>query len=301
MPIWNTAAVAHGDQFAFWREVICEAFAALDPRPAGDGPGFQGRVNLAGVGAIRYATVHAPPHRVIRGPTEIRRDPQEAVFVNLQLAGTCATRQGDRDHLLRPGDCALLDLTRPYEIDVRDDFAILCVRLPRARLAVRTLPGRIDGARPETRVTTALMRAIWSDATILGPHAASLEGAVCDLLDAALGHLRPPAATMGRIRVHVRARLSEPGLDPTSVARALGMSVRTLHAAFEGTGNTFAAYVRAERLARCAADLRAGRNGGVAEIGWRWGFSDPAHFSRVFTATYGVSPRAYRAEHTTAH
>ncbi|MEU4553698.1 helix-turn-helix domain-containing protein [Micromonospora violae] len=30
-------------------------------------------------------------------------------------------------------------------------------------------------------------------------------------------------------------------------------------------------------------------------IAARWGFSDKAHFSRVFRARYGRSPQAYRA------
>jgi hypothetical protein len=30
-------------------------------------------------------------------------------------------------------------------------------------------------------------------------------------------------------------------------------------------------------------------------IGARWGYPDPAHFSRLFKAAYGVGPRDYRA------
>ncbi|MEV8610809.1 helix-turn-helix domain-containing protein [Amycolatopsis sp. NPDC051373] len=32
----------------------------------------------------------------------------------------------------------------------------------------------------------------------------------------------------------------------------------------------------------------------IAAIGRRWGFSDAAHFSRLFRSTYGRSPREYR-------
>ncbi|HEY0232202.1 MAG TPA: helix-turn-helix domain-containing protein, partial [Dokdonella sp.] len=32
----------------------------------------------------------------------------------------------------------------------------------------------------------------------------------------------------------------------------------------------------------------------IFEIAWRWGFSDPAHFSRAFKTLFGCSPRACR-------
>ena len=31
----------------------------------------------------------------------------------------------------------------------------------------------------------------------------------------------------------------------------------------------------------------------MAAIGARWGYPDPAHFSRLFKSVYGVSPRDY--------
>lgn len=33
----------------------------------------------------------------------------------------------------------------------------------------------------------------------------------------------------------------------------------------------------------------------ITEVARRWGFADPAGFSRSFRATYGTSPSAYRA------
>jgi len=32
----------------------------------------------------------------------------------------------------------------------------------------------------------------------------------------------------------------------------------------------------------------------VSSIATRWGLFDPAHFSRLFKSTYGLSPREYR-------
>jgi AraC-like DNA-binding protein len=38
----------------------------------------------------------------------------------------------------------------------------------------------------------------------------------------------------------------------------------------------------------------------LTRIAFRWGFNDSAHFSRAFTAEYGVTPREYRDSHRNA-
>jgi AraC-like DNA-binding protein len=49
------------------------------------------------------------------------------------------------------------------------------------------------------------------------------------------------------------------------------------------------------RLERCRAQLQEARGpASVAEIAFANGFRSPAHFSRLFKAETGLSPRAYR-------
>jgi AraC-like DNA-binding protein len=55
-------------------------------------------------------------------------------------------------------------------------------------------------------------------------------------------------------------------------------------------------WIRRRRLERCARDLLdpALRGEPVGAIGARWGLTNPAHFSRVFRAAYGVPRAEYR-------
>jgi len=43
------------------------------------------------------------------------------------------------------------------------------------------------------------------------------------------------------------------------------------------------------------------RNAGepISRIAARWGLADSSHFSRLFRATYGMSPREFRSEKIT--
>ncbi|MBY8846536.1 helix-turn-helix domain-containing protein [Streptomyces sp. SP2-10] len=98
------------------------------------------------------------------------------------------------------------------------------------------------------------------------------------------------------IEAFIENHLADADLSPAWIAAAHHISVRYLHHLFQRDRRTVGAYVRRRRLERCRADLAdpalVGR--GVGQVGRRWGFRDPAVFSRAFKAAYGVTPGAYR-------
>lgn len=98
---------------------------------------------------------------------------------------------------------------------------------------------------------------------------------------------------------YIDLRLGDMSLTPDRIAEAVCVSTRTLHRLFEREGLTVSAWIRQCRLENCRIELTDPRmrNYSVSAIGARWGLSDAAHFSRLFKATYGVSPRAFRAGH----
>jgi AraC-like DNA-binding protein len=91
--------------------------------------------------------------------------------------------------------------------------------------------------------------------------------------------------------------LADPDLSPASIAAAHHISVRSLHRLFQDHEETVAAWIRERRLERCRRDLADPRlsDHPAHAIGRKWGFADPAHFSRAFRATHGLSPSAYRS------
>ena len=92
------------------------------------------------------------------------------------------------------------------------------------------------------------------------------------------------------------ARLGDPDLTPAAVAEAQFISVRQLHRLFAREQTTFGSFVREERLRRCGRDLSDSRLARVpiADIASQWGYRSPAHFTRAFTAHFGVGPRDFR-------
>jgi AraC-like DNA-binding protein len=99
-------------------------------------------------------------------------------------------------------------------------------------------------------------------------------------------------ALLQRIRAFIDERLGDADLRPTTVAEAHHISLRYLHRLFETEDTTVAEWIRHRRLERCRRDLLdpAHVDRPVAAIGARWGIPNPAHFNRVFRATYGITP-----------
>ncbi len=93
---------------------------------------------------------------------------------------------------------------------------------------------------------------------------------------------------------HIEARL-EHKITPASLAAIAGMSEATFARKFKTrTGQSPMAFVKQVRLRAARIHLQDGRLS-LGEIAVRCGFSDQAHFSRAFRASYGATPGKYRS------
>ncbi|MGD9532109.1 MAG: helix-turn-helix domain-containing protein [Pseudonocardia sp.] len=304
MPVWDIARRPPGEQFGYWREVICQAFVPLDPAPNAETPDFASRVETRQLGAVNRAEIRSRRQRTAHGPREVRRGEAAYYFVNLQLAGRCRVRQGRAESVVEPGGFTVVDTTEPYWFDFPQDWRMLSFRVPHATLAAR-LPdplhgtGRaIGGAGGLGGVVTSLMRALWELDEPAG--AVELEESLASVVALALGGVAdaapaPRAATRAAVLRHVAAHLGDPRLSVGSVCRRFAISSRQLHRLFADQERSFAATVRAMRLERCARLIAdPATTASITEIGARHGFADPASFSRAFRRHFGTPPREVR-------
>lgn len=100
----------------------------------------------------------------------------------------------------------------------------------------------------------------------------------------------------GRLRPvldYIDMNVDEP-LTPNELARAGGMSIRTLHSSFQRTfGISPMAYVRQTRLDRVRAELIAAAGqpeARVTDIAMKWGFFHLSRFAQQYRQRFGESP-----------
>ncbi|OLT20876.1 hypothetical protein BJF78_34915 [Pseudonocardia sp. CNS-139] len=198
------------------------------------------------------------------------------------------------------------DGSRPGGIEIVEPFVKRTLVLPRAVMHA-TCPrlGNVDrGFRvPESaaaRLLTRYLDALVDELPLMDERTTEVAvDVVLDLLRAAVEPHMPAAraarreALRARARRYVRSNLRDPELGPVSIAAALAVSVRTLHGAFADSGESVAGLIRSARLARSREDLVRSSDT-IAEIAYRWGFSEPTHFSHAFRREFGITPRDAR-------
>ncbi len=305
----RTSDVSPRDQFEYWRDAISSTFAPLDA-VATPHPGFRGQLRWTTAGAAHLVDVVADAHRVNRTQRLIDRSPSGFYKVSVQLLGRAILRQGRRMAPLEPGDIAIYDTDRPYSLAFDTAHHQLVVMCPKSLL--RLAPREVEpllGCRISGRQSMgALVFAFMSELAAQFDSLATVDGArlgdnVADLLTSLLleqmpGHRLSVSrrCVLSQVTSYIEQHLSDPRLCPGQIAAAHGYSTRALHKLFQDSGTTVAGWIRQRRLEQCRRDLRdpAGNGIPVGVIGSRWGFDDPAHFSRAFKAAFGVSPRAFR-------
>ncbi|MFF8974504.1 helix-turn-helix domain-containing protein [Streptomyces sp. NPDC014995] len=309
--VLTTASVPDGEKLAYWRDALSTALVPMSVTARGDGP-FSGRISSARLGHLRICAIEADPQRASRTSRHIARTPADYVAVGVQTTGTATLVQDGRHAGVGEGDLVVYDTTRPYSLDYPEPFATRVVHMPRRAVGLpEEEVGQVTGtAIPATEGFGALLVSFLTALTTSVPAcspavAARLASGVVDLFATLVqertrrGGRRETGAhdhLVLRVRDHIDRHLGDPELSPLTVAAAHHISVRYLHRLFEGEGVTVARLIQQRRLEECAREL--GRPDAsaptVSAVAQRWGFANPAHFSRVFRGAYGVSPREWR-------
>ncbi len=302
MSTWSTGSVPRSQQFAYWREMICQTFLDLTPESTLR-DGFRGKVTHRQVGALDLGRIDSQTQRVRRTEADIDRSPRLGHYANLQVRGTCLTVQDGRATVQHPGDLTVVDTSRPFTFEFSDDFQQLSLHLPG-----RTLADQVDGPiRTASRIPTvsgvgaALRHTLHTlhagdlaptAAARLGVHASGLLAIALDAPADPQPNRRLLDAALDDIAEH----LTENNLSPATTATRLGISVRLLHQVFGHHERSFGAEVRWQRLELAHRDLTDPGRGAlrIADIAAAAGFVDVTHFHRVFRQRYGRTPTEAR-------
>lgn len=101
---------------------------------------------------------------------------------------------------------------------------------------------------------------------------------------------------LARLREVIIAHLDQPEFDGNELARKVGFSSSQLHRKLTAlTGLPAGRYIYQIRLG-IARDMLKRKDLSISEVAYQTGFSDPAYFTKLFTKTFGQSPRKYRSD-----
>lgn len=303
---WTTDVVAPAARLDYWVGAICEAFLEMDCSSR-EATTFDGVLQSLPVAALSVNQVRASTQDVYRTPAGIACSRQLPFYLIAQAASSWHVRQDGQVAHLRPGDVALVDSARPYELHFPDGVGCVSLQLPRAWVGQWLVQAEARGPRVAWRdqgwgqsLGALAVQLARDPASAQALPPALLSDHLGALLSAALEQpLAPASATQGlhaHLAALMAARIDQGGLSAQALADEAGVSLRTLHRAFAAQGGSFAGTLRQMRLARAGELLRRPQlaHVSVAEIGRRCGFADASHFARAFQRAMGATPAAWR-------
>jgi AraC-like DNA-binding protein len=303
----DTLQRAPSERFDYWHEAASKIFFPLRIERTQRTP-FYGRVVGHTIGPLDVFRISGDPNACLRTPRAVATDDPEVLQLYVVLRGNPRFGQQGRAGRLRPGDLTTQDTSHPFAIDSGERFEFVVVNYPKYLLGAQA--DRIS-ANSATRIP--------GDSGLgarVGPFLVGLvdglDGSVIGdtyLADSMIGLLRAlftngagaPGDRMGpalidRIRAYVEAHLHEPRLGPEQIAAAHFISVRYLHKLFRTEETTVSRWIQQRRLDRCRRDLGDPALAGctIEAVAARSGLVNPDHFSRIFRAAYGCTPRQMR-------
>jgi AraC-like DNA-binding protein len=251
--------------------------------------------------------------RMLRESRHLRVDPDGRVAIAVQEAGQSLIRYDDTDPDLRAGTGGLIcvDLTKPYDYAWRGLGSAFCISVRAEHVGLPAHVVRTASRQLRTSPLYGLFRrhllglAQSTDAVAADPAAAGVAGASVELLRALLASAAHDvrferstiaATLLVQVRAYVQQHLREPDLTPATVARAHNISERHLFRVCAAADLSLEQWIIGRRLVGAHEELARASNVTVpiASIARRWGFRDPAHFTRRFKATYGMTPGEWR-------
>ncbi len=308
----DTAVVPERDRVEFWSDASCNAYHPLQIRTEADDRFWarMWRSELASIGVFRIA---GAKNTMSRTQSAIAAGDPERLHLSVQLQGCIQVAQQDRATVTAPGDIMSYETSCPATLRSDHAFEVLVFSIPKAMLGAQAericdqTAVRIPGGTGLPRLAVPFFRGVvegLNDGTILRDDANVADR----VIDLALGlytdrvgsvepkRLRSQTELVLHAKAFIEAHLGDRNLGPDDIARASFISIRYLHKLFEAEGLSVCEWIRTTRLEHCRRDLvdPASSECTILEIASRWGLPSAPHFSRLFHAAYGCSPREYR-------
>ncbi|WP_201747203.1 helix-turn-helix domain-containing protein [Glaciimonas sp. PCH181] len=307
-----TKSCSFDERVDFWREMVLRLFADVDisAKPASN---FFGKMKSQHCNALRLTDANAAGQIVNRRHRYTRSEYEDRYFAILMLEGTQFMEQDGNEVLLKPGDFALYDATRPHHLTFPADWREVIVSVPRIALNQRVtglekrMATRIQTDTGVGRVLRGFFEGMTSQiGTFNAIEMERLAETATNLIALSLGTIQPADATLSRtrnlalirVKIFINEHLGDPNLNTQMVVQAMMLSSRYINKLFEDEGSSLMRYILRRRLERCSADLLDPANTvmRISDVALRWGFNNLSHFSRAFRDHYGSCPRTLRYE-----
>lgn len=306
---WDTRAVHPGARITQWNDVASAAFTPLSIDAHERGSFHASLVRLS-LGETVVARVKSEGSLVRHSRANVAADRNNPAFLlHFQVRGRSLNAQAGRTVEIGPGDCTVVDSTRPYSLEAVSGSEFIVCRFEAERFKTfldnpdDDVACLIRGDSGATRTMHALLDTLWTEG-MSNQDAEWLQQADATILSTLALAWRSSGLThcgggrtnrlQEKVKDYINRCFDDPDLSVSTMAHELSVSPRSIQKAFVDSGETPVQYVQKVRI-KHAARLLSMEDMSVTDAAMYSGFNDLTHFGRVFKKITGKSPRSYRA------
>lgn len=301
----STGAINDARKFEFFCDAICDVYAGIQPVEPDDIV-FDAEFRAVSMTSGVLASIAAPGHVADRGARELRRRPDESLFLNLNEFSAYGARHAGQDWRLPAGRPFLLDNAQPFHLDFdpRRRMLLYSLRFDRAALRIDTASSSL-AAINRAIATTELGRHLELQMRLMCRAMRSGDFALADMMSRPVlallslvaetvsqGPVEAERLDVSTIKAVAGQHLADARFGIEPLARLLKCSTRTIQSRFAAADTTFGQWLLEARLdlARDRLSLPdfAGRS--IESVAYASGFRDAAHFHRAFKRRFGFPP-----------
>lgn len=308
---FSTDDVRPNDRVEAWQQAILGGCVPLAiSRDLVDG-NFAGTLACRQVSDLCLSLVEANHHTASHGRQEVRHTHGDYMLLSMQIEGRALLEQSGEVTEVGPGEFIAYDSRLDYQWLIPEHFRQLVLRVPGERLRqristpIRAMTKAFDCRKGIGRIAFSHFMSLFEQADYLAAEASnSILDSSLELISGTLACAGDDSGVRSKLQsLHLRQayafideHIHNPELSPEVIAAHLRISVRYLHSLFRDEDNSVSRHILRRRLAGCARSLKNSRlaNRSISELAFAWGFNNSAHFTRVFRAEFGLSPREYR-------
>ena len=296
----------HFDDWSSNLKSICGSF---NPLRLERNDRVTGGAEVCNAAGLQLAQVANNLDYIRRDPDNIRADQGDNLFLLLQLEGSCGIEQSGRQEHLHPGECILVDSTRPSIFYFGGTFSNhLSVHMPRQLLmsdktARISVSHKIGAKDPMSIMLGALVAKLLktSGDDRRAPHLRDLlfnttrQAFASEPGEELFVGGDSPTGRIEVVQVLIDENLTEEWLTPQWLADRVGVSLRTLQEDMSAQGMTVTGMIKFKRLHLARSRLESLRGtrhpGAIANVAYSVGFNDISYFNRSFRKLFDCSPK----------
>ncbi|MEL0637565.1 helix-turn-helix domain-containing protein [Marinomonas sp. TI.3.20] len=311
--VLSTDNIGQAERLSFWNDVICKTYVKLDCNIP-DKDTFRGDIISYDLPDLNFSIINSTDQTVSRTKSAISTDTENWLISSFQLKGKSKISQNGREAFLLAGDFAIYDSSQPYHLTMEGEFEqiVLKIRLNtlKSRLSdVEELTAKaISSKTGAGNILINMLKTLKHEADNLDY--ASASAVTSGIVSVLAGGLQPLTREknnnvsnlanyhLERIKQQIDNNLSDSTLDIQSLANHVNLSCSHIHRLFQSQSESASQYLWRRRLESCQRDIINPnyRHISLAEIAFRWGFNDAAHFSRLYRSHFGCSPSQQRQQ-----